>query len=73
MKTDKKQVKSTIRIYTDGAGSRPDGKGSGYVWFRPDNNGKKNSAKTALLTIKLNIAPFSRRLKVYRTLRQWRF
>ena len=28
-------------IYTDGAGCRPDGKGSGFAWFRPDTGQKK--------------------------------
>jgi ribonuclease HI len=26
-----------IRIFTDGSGRRPDGKGSGFAWFRPGN------------------------------------
>jgi ribonuclease HI len=34
----KKNVSKVIRIYTDGAGQRPDGKGSGFVWFREDTN-----------------------------------
>lgn len=31
-----KTTRSTIRIFTDGAGMRPDGKGSGYAWLRED-------------------------------------
>jgi len=29
-----------IRIFTDGAGSRPDGKGSGFAWLREDTGEK---------------------------------
>jgi ribonuclease HI len=32
----KKNVNKLIRIYTDGAGQRPDGKGSGFAWVRED-------------------------------------
>ena len=31
-----KSTKGSIRIYTDGAGKRPDGKGSGFAWIRED-------------------------------------
>jgi ribonuclease HI len=31
-----KGAKRAIRIFTDGAGMRPDGKGSGYAWLRED-------------------------------------
>jgi ribonuclease HI len=37
----RKKVESIIRIFTDGSGSRPDGKGSKFAWFRPDTNEKK--------------------------------
>src|SRR5580704_8558004 len=30
-----------IRIYTDGAGCRPDGKGSGFAWLREDTRQKQ--------------------------------
>jgi ribonuclease HI len=30
-----------IRIFTDGAGCRPDGKGSGFAWLREDTNQKQ--------------------------------
>ena len=30
-----------IRIFTDGAGCRPDGKGSGFSWIREDTGEKK--------------------------------
>ena len=32
----KKQVSKVIRIFTDGAGKRPDGNGSGFAWVRED-------------------------------------
>jgi ribonuclease HI len=32
----KKNMTKVIRIYTDGAGQRPDGKGSGFAWARED-------------------------------------
>ncbi|HXW55541.1 MAG TPA: RNase H family protein [Candidatus Cybelea sp.] len=31
---------ATIRVYTDGAGQRPDGKASGLAWFREDTSEK---------------------------------
>jgi ribonuclease HI len=40
MKSKNRDSKSTgksgipVRIYCDGAGARPDGKGSGYAWFQ---------------------------------------
>lgn len=37
----KKKTNSKIRIFTDGAGCRPDGKGSGFAWFREDTGEKK--------------------------------
>ena len=41
MKTNNKQQNKAIRIFTDGSGSRPDGKGSGFAWFRQDTSAKK--------------------------------
>jgi ribonuclease HI len=32
----KKQVSKVIRIFTDGAGKRPDGNGSGFAWVCED-------------------------------------
>ena len=32
----RKKTDSKIRIFTDGAGCRPDGKGSGFAWLRED-------------------------------------
>jgi ribonuclease HI len=32
----KKNAPKVIRIFTDGAGQRPDGKGSGIAWIRED-------------------------------------
>jgi ribonuclease HI len=32
----KKNVSKVIRIFTDGAGKRPDGNGSGWAWIRED-------------------------------------
>ncbi len=40
MKTNKQQMK-LIRIFTDGSGCRPDGKGSAIAWLREDNGAKK--------------------------------
>jgi ribonuclease HI len=37
----KKKEDSRIRIFTDGAGSRPDGKGSGFAWLREDTGERK--------------------------------
>lgn len=34
----KKAANKNILIYTDGAGQRPDGNGSGIAWFREDTN-----------------------------------
>jgi ribonuclease HI len=41
MKTQGKVVNAGVRIFTDGSGSRPDGKGSGFAWFRQDTGQKK--------------------------------
>jgi ribonuclease HI len=41
MKAQTKQANAVIRIFTDGSGCRPDGKGSGYAWFREDTGEKK--------------------------------
>jgi ribonuclease HI len=41
MKTKEKQRNKAICIFTDGSGSRPDGKGSGFAWFRQDTSAKK--------------------------------
>jgi ribonuclease HI len=30
-----------VRIFTDGAGARPDGKGSGFAWIREDTGEKQ--------------------------------
>jgi ribonuclease HI len=35
------QTEEPICIYTDGAGARPDGKGSGYAFFRMDTGEKQ--------------------------------
>ena len=35
------QTNQKIRIFTDGSGCRPDGKGSGFAWLREDNRSKK--------------------------------
>lgn len=34
----RKKQGSPIRIYTDGSGSRPDGKGSGFAWLCPETH-----------------------------------
>lgn len=36
-----KKPGSRVRIFTDGAGRRPDGKGSGFAWLREDTGEKK--------------------------------
>lgn len=41
MKTNEKQRNKAIRIFTDGSGSRPNGKGSGFAWLRQDKSAKK--------------------------------
>jgi ribonuclease HI len=33
-----KTMNDVIRIFTDGAGQRPDGHGSGFAWLREDTN-----------------------------------
>jgi ribonuclease HI len=40
-KQSKTDEKSRIRVFTDGAGCRPDGTGSGFVWLREDTREKK--------------------------------
>jgi len=40
-KAKEEQSGQVIRIFTDGSGCRPDGKGSGYAWIRPDTGEKK--------------------------------
>jgi|SRR5271165_5723454 len=44
MKENKKAIKSQeqlIRIFTDGSGCRPDGKGSRFAWLREDSGARK--------------------------------
>jgi ribonuclease HI len=41
MNTRNGRAVGAIRIYTDGSGSRPDGKGSSFAWFRQDTGGKQ--------------------------------
>jgi len=48
MKTEEKQIDSGIRIFTDGSGCRPDGKGSGFAWFREDTGAKKITREDGL-------------------------
>ncbi len=36
-----KNKNGLIRIFTDGSGMRPDGKGSGFAWLREDTSEKK--------------------------------
>jgi len=42
MKRKKEQIQQSkpIRLFTDGAGQRPDGNGSGFAWFREDTGEK---------------------------------
>ena len=37
-----------ITIYTDGSGARPDGKGSGFAWYRTDIGQKKITRQDGL-------------------------
>ena len=48
MKTPTKQATAVIRIFTDGAGCRPDGKGSGFAWLREDTGEKKVTREDGL-------------------------
>jgi ribonuclease HI len=48
MKTESKKTVSPIRIFTDGAGCRPDGKGSGFAWLREDTGQKAIHRKDGL-------------------------
>jgi ribonuclease HI len=48
MSTQEKQPDAAIRIYTDGAGCRPDGKGSAFVWLRLDTGEKKVTREDGL-------------------------
>jgi ribonuclease HI len=48
MKAQIKKVTSTIRIFTDGAGCRPDKKGSGFAWLREDTGQKAIIRKDGL-------------------------
>jgi len=41
MNEETKAANQVIHIYADGSGRRPDGKGSGYAWFRQDTGEKK--------------------------------
>ncbi len=41
MKTRSKNTTIVTRIFTDGAGCRPDGKGSGYAWLCVNDGSKK--------------------------------
>jgi ribonuclease HI len=42
IETSRPKIDATkIVIYTDGSGARPDGTGSGHVWFRVDTNEHK--------------------------------
>lgn len=41
MTQKKKTVAPPIRVFTDGSGCRPDGKGSGIAWVRVDSGEKK--------------------------------
>jgi ribonuclease HI len=48
MKTHNKKRVLPIRIFTDGAGCRPDGKGSGFAWLREDTVQKKITREDGL-------------------------
>jgi ribonuclease HI len=48
MKKQNKQANHAIRIFTDGSGCRPDGKGSKFAWLREDNGSRKITPMDAL-------------------------
>jgi ribonuclease HI len=48
MKGQKDKVGEVIRIYTDGSGCRPDGKGSGFAWLRQDTGERKITRENGL-------------------------
>ena len=48
MKALKKAAEALIRIYTDGSGCRPDGKGSGFAWLRQDTGERKITREDGL-------------------------
>jgi ribonuclease HI len=43
-----KEPVEVIRVYTDGSGCRPDGKGSGFAWVRQDTGEKKKVREDGL-------------------------
>jgi ribonuclease HI len=49
MKKQKQQASQLIRVFVDGSGCRPDGKGSAIAWFRSDS-GEKNVERIDGLT-----------------------
>lgn len=48
MKKQDKPTNQVIRIFTDGSGSRPDGKGSGFAWLREDTGQRKVAREDGL-------------------------
>ena len=48
MKTVSKKPNAVVRIFADGSGCRPDGKGSGFAWVREDTGERKITRKDSL-------------------------
>ena len=48
MSTENDRSDGCIIIYADGSGSRPDGKGSGFAWLRPDTGQRKITRQDGL-------------------------
>jgi ribonuclease HI len=74
MKTQRKQENAVIRIFTDGSGSRPDGKGSAIAWLREDSGERKfdkidglmnNEAEYRAVLSALQTLPNKRAIQVF--------
>jgi ribonuclease HI len=48
MKTAINKSNTVVRIFADGSGCRPDGKGSGFAWVREDTGDRKITRKDSL-------------------------
>jgi ribonuclease HI len=48
MKTKDQNPNTVARIFADGSGCRPDGKGSSFAWLREDTGEKKITPKDSL-------------------------
>jgi ribonuclease HI len=48
MKTETKKPNAVARIFADGSGCRPDGKGSSFAWLREDTGEREITRKDSL-------------------------